>query len=131
VRIVTGLRLEGNLPEEPLEADRAQIDQVLINLIRKSHQSGSNPDDITLSIESMATHWRLTVADRGPGMSDRVMAPALIPFYSTRAEGSGIGPALSREIIDAHDGRIQIRNRPGGGLAIPGLLLRSPPTIKT
>ncbi|MEN1728835.1 MAG: ATP-binding protein [Pseudomonadota bacterium] len=118
VRIATEFRLDGDLPAEPLHADRAQIEQVLINLLRNAHQSGSNPEDITLAIESTAAHWRLSVADRGPGMSDKVMAHALIPFYSTRADGSGIGLALSREIIEAHGGQIQIRNRRSGGLAV-------------
>jgi nitrogen fixation/metabolism regulation signal transduction histidine kinase len=132
VRIVTDFRLDGDLPDEQLQADRAQIEQVLINLMRNAHQSGSNPDDITLTIELTASHWRLTVADRGPGMSDRVMAHALIPFYSTRADGSGIGLALSREIIEAHDGQIQIRNRRKGGLAVSlSLPRRTPHSIKS
>ncbi len=118
VSIATTFRLEGDLPEEPLCADRAQIEQVLINLLRNAHQSGSHPDAVTLAIASSAMHWRLTVADRGPGMSDKVMAHALIPFYSTRTDGSGIGLALSREIIEAHGGQIQIRNRSEGGLAV-------------
>jgi signal transduction histidine kinase len=118
VGIATAFRLEAELPEEPLCADRAQIEQVLINLLRNAHQSGSSPDDVTLSIASSAAHWRITVADRGPGMSDKVMAHALIPLYSTRADGSGIGLALSREIIEAHGGQIQLRNRRRGGLAV-------------
>ncbi len=118
VRIVTDFRLAGPMPNEPLFADRAQIEQVLINLLRNARQSGSKPDDITLNIDALDKQWRLSVADRGPGMSDKVMAQALVPFYSTRANGSGIGLALSREIIEAHGGHIQIRNRSSGGLAV-------------
>ena len=62
--------------------------------------------------------WRITVSDRGPGMSDKVMAQALVPFYSTRVDGSGIGLALSREIIEAHRGQILLRNRSEGGLSV-------------
>lgn len=118
VRIATDFQLKGTPPTDPLHADRAQIEQVLINLLRNAHQSGSNPEDVRLTINQAPTYWRLTVADRGPGMSDKVMAQALVPFYSTRADGSGIGLALSREIVEAHGGQIQIRNRNQGGLAV-------------
>jgi nitrogen fixation/metabolism regulation signal transduction histidine kinase len=118
VRVATAFQFNSEVSDEPLHADRAQIEQVLINLLRNAHQSGSDPGDITLTIASSATYWHLTVADRGQGMSDQVMAHALIPFYSTRADGSGIGLALSREIVEAHLGQIQIRNRIKGGLAV-------------
>ncbi|MEM1081319.1 MAG: ATP-binding protein, partial [Pseudomonadota bacterium] len=122
VRVAADVILTDAIPNEPLQADRAQFEQVLINLLRNAHQSGSKADAITLSIESRPTDWRLTVSDRGPGMSDQVMAQALVPFYSTRADGSGIGLALCREIIEAHRGQIQLRNRSSGGLSVIVLL---------
>ena len=118
VRVAAEFRLVQPWPDEPLHADRAQIEQVLINLLRNAHQSGSDNEDITLAVESNDSSWRLTVADRGPGMSEKVMAQALVPFYSTRADGSGIGLALCREIIEAHGGQIQLRNRSKGGLHV-------------
>jgi two-component system nitrogen regulation sensor histidine kinase NtrY len=56
--------------------------------------------------------------DKGKGMSDTVMASALIPFYSTKASGSGLGLALCREITDAHHGQIALYNRDEGGLVV-------------
>lgn len=46
----------------------------------------------------------IEVLDKGKGMSESVMANALVPFYSTKATGSGLGLALCREITDAHRG---------------------------
>lgn len=118
VQIVAEFQLIRPLPDQAMHADRAQIEQVLINLLRNAHQSGSDKEEITLAIEHTGSYWRITVADRGPGMSEKVMAQALVPFYSTRADGSGIGLALCREIIEAHGGQIQMRNRSEGGLTV-------------
>jgi signal transduction histidine kinase len=58
------------------------------------------------------------VVDRGSGMSDDVLANALLPFYSTKASGTGLGLTLCREIVEAHGGTIDVGNRAGGGVAV-------------
>jgi signal transduction histidine kinase len=65
---------------------------------------------------------RIEVFDRGSGMIDAVLTNALVPFYSTKRSGTGLGLALAREIAEAHGGRILLSNREGGGLAVTMIL---------
>ena len=123
-------RLVGNAPDVEGWFDRAQIEQVLINLLKNAHESGGAPDNVELSAVRRGRDLRLEVRDRGGGMSDIVLASALLPFYSTKRSGSGLGLALAREIAEAHGGRVQLANREGGGLAV-AIVLPQPDEAKT
>ncbi|WP_424681317.1 sensor histidine kinase [Frateuria sp. YIM B11624] len=115
-------RLVGSVPAEPGWFDKAQIEQVLINLIKNAHEAGGAEDGVTLALAQVGHDWRIEVADRGPGMSETVLAQALLPFYSTKRSGTGLGLALAREITEAHGGRITLANREDGGLRVSLLL---------
>jgi nitrogen fixation/metabolism regulation signal transduction histidine kinase len=96
--------------------DPAQIEQALINLLKNAHESGSPAEEVSLVVTATQGHFRIEVADHGSGMSEAVLTNALIPFYSTKRSGTGLGLALTREIVEAHGGRITLSNRDGGGL---------------
>jgi nitrogen fixation/metabolism regulation signal transduction histidine kinase len=113
--------LVGKLPGRPGWFDAAQIEQVLINLLKNAHESGSAPDAVQVGIVAGGDQ-RIVVSDRGPGMNEAVLAQALLPFYSTKRSGTGLGLALAREITEAHGGRITLANRDGGGLRVSLIL---------
>jgi two-component system, NtrC family, nitrogen regulation sensor histidine kinase NtrY len=115
-------RVIGELPPEPAQVDTAQMEQALLNLLKNAHESGSWPDHVELQIRRVQQVVRIDVLDRGGGMNDAVLTNALVPFYSTKRSGTGLGLALAREIAEAHGGRITLANRDGGGLAVTMIL---------
>ena len=115
-------QLQGNAPTQAGWFDPVQIEQVLINLVKNAHESGSAPEGVTLALALVGHELRIEVADRGPGMSEAVLAQALLPFYSTKRSGTGLGLALAREISEAHGGRIALANREDGGLRVTLIL---------
>ncbi len=108
------------MPDEDLSSriDPAQLEQALLNLLKNAHESGSAVDGVSLKVTRLPDWIRLEVMDRGGGMNDAVLQNALVPFYSTKRNGTGLGLALTREIVEAHGGRLSLHNREGGGLCV-------------
>jgi len=111
-------KVEGPLPQRPASFDVSQLEQVMINLLKNAAESGSAPDHITVRVREQAAGFIVEVADRGNGMADGVLRDALLPFYSTKPTGTGLGLTLSREIVEAHGGRLSLANRPGAGAVV-------------
>jgi len=124
-RVLYAFRLEGAPALECL-MDRRQMEQVVINLVKNAHESGSPSDEIVVSIQRVGDDCVLRVLDRGRGMSEEVMRQALVPFYSTKPDGTGVGLALCNEIVEGHGGRMRLQGREGGGTIVtcwfPGAL---------
>ena len=128
----TPFRIEGTLPERPANMDVSQLEQVMINLLKNAAESGSAAQDIAIAIRDsgQATErgqstalgqgagFVIEVADRGTGLAEHVLRDALLPFYSTKPAGTGLGLTLCREIVEAHEGRLSIANRDGGGALV-------------
>ncbi len=101
-----------------INADQQMIEQVLINLIRNSEQALDNTSNpkVTLSGKLNARgNVSIEIADNGPGIPTGVAGKIFVPFYTTRNEGSGVGLALSRQIMIAHGGSISFSNIKEGG----------------
>lgn len=113
----------------PVNVDLAQFEQVLINIVKNGLEASSS-EMVVLNIDHKPDALEITVQDQGPGMSEHVLQNALLPFYSTKHNGTGLGLALCREIVEAHDGRIAVKNGPESGaiVAITIPMRSAPPT---
>jgi nitrogen fixation/metabolism regulation signal transduction histidine kinase len=111
-------KLVGEPPARPAFIDPAQMQQVLINLLKNAAESGSPAEEIALHFTATTdTGVEFEVVDRGRGMTAEVLGKALLPFYSTKKTGTGLGLSLCREIVDAHGGRLSLHRREAGGVA--------------
>ena len=107
------------LPSLPSKAgyfDPVQVEQVLINLLKNAVEAGSELARIELSVrvDTDGTS-EIKVRDHGHGFSDEALRNALLPLYTTKESGSGMGLALCREIVEAHGGSIGLGNADDGG----------------
>lgn len=110
--------LGASVPQESGYFDSGQMEQVMVNLLKNAFESGSEESEITVKVEQNKDKSMLEVCDRGNGMSKSVMESALLPYYTTKKSGCGIGLPLCREIIEAHDGELSVVNRSKGGLRV-------------
>ncbi|MFX4229117.1 MAG: sensor histidine kinase [Porticoccaceae bacterium] len=110
--------MHGPLACEHLNFDPRQMQQVLLNLLKNAHESGSAPEAIELSLLLENRSAVIEIKDRGNGMSEDVLSQAVLPFYTTKTSGSGVGLSLCREIVQQHNGQLIFRNRENGGLCV-------------
>jgi signal transduction histidine kinase len=117
-------RLPPGLPQ--IQADGHQLTQVFTNLLMNAYEAMSGHGQVTITalpvrIEDGADGrdaLQIDIADEGPGMPADIAERAFDPFYTTKPQGSGLGLAIVRKIINAHDGRIDLRATPGTGTTI-------------
>jgi two-component system, NtrC family, nitrogen regulation sensor histidine kinase NtrY len=108
-------RLEGLAPARTADFDASQMQQVMINLLKNAGESGSKAEDIVVSVRDGVESFVVEIADRGSGLTEETLKDALLPFYSTKPSGTGLGLTLCREIVEAHGGRLSLANRADGG----------------
>jgi PAS domain S-box-containing protein len=113
-------------------ADRIQIEQVLVNLLRNACEAmDETPDrDRLIRIETTCRdgHAHVSVRDRGVGMTDAQIQSAFKAFYTTKPEGTGIGLAISRRIIEEFGGRLWATRNDEGGMTFHFTL--PPPAVE-
>ncbi len=109
-----------------INADQHQITQVFTNLLMNAYEAMGGKGQVAISAEMVriedGSDGREAVliefADNGPGIPPDVAEKVFDPFFTTKAQGSGLGLAIVRKIVDAHDGRIDLRTTPGQGTTI-------------
>jgi two-component system sensor histidine kinase DctS len=121
----SGTRIEVDLPAPPARpprtrCDRTMVEQVLLNLTRNGIQAmetATPPAERVLTLRAHQAHpgWlTFSVIDAGPGIAPEVAARLFTPFFTTRAEGMGLGLSLCRTVIEQHGGALDFGPGPGG-----------------
>jgi two-component system sensor kinase FixL len=102
-------------------ADPIQLQQVLVNLVQNAIQAMrevDGPKRLGIRTSLTPSGAQVDVADSGPGFPDDGQGDSFTPFFSTKADGLGMGLSISRTIMEQHQGRIWAGNRPDGGAIV-------------
>ena len=119
--VIHGIKLITRLENRPVfvQADRIQLQQVLLNFLRNSIDALDRvgPDDkrIEVTVTLVMDAVNVSVRDNGPGIDRSILEKLFTPFTTTNKTGFGIGLAVSRSIIENHKGEIKAVNIPEGG----------------
>jgi signal transduction histidine kinase len=112
----TGIEVEVDRhPVPPVFADRDQIRQVILNLLTNAYEAMPNGGTARLSARQTGDKLEIVVADSGTGIDDETLSRVFEPFFSKKTKGTGLGLAVSRRIVEAHDGALTIESTPGRG----------------
>lgn len=122
------IRFDFDRAADGVRADRIQVQQVLLNLVRNAVEAMDGQPRRELQITSRPADGGMVevcVADTGPGIAPEVAGHLFQPFVSGKAGGMGVGLSISRHIVEAHGGRLWAGAAPGGGAAIRFTLQRA------
>jgi signal transduction histidine kinase len=123
--------VQGGEPEVVINADRDQIRQALLNLITNGYDSMPDGGVLTVSAASVAGSAQITVTDTGMGMDEETRESIFAPFFTKKAQGIGLGLAVTKRVIDAHGGTITVESTPSAGssftLTVPAAAMASAP----
>jgi two-component system sensor kinase FixL len=112
------IRFAFDSPVDLVLADRVQVQQVLLNLMRNAIEAMEESPIRELVVGAMPVEGdmlEISVADTGPGIAPEIRAQLFQPFFTTKPHGMGVGLSISRTIIEAHGGQIAVEPNPGGG----------------
>ena len=103
----------------PIRGDHIQLQQVILNLIVNAIDVMSGAQSAEPKVSARTTRIdgfaEVTIADAGPGIPPDKLKTVFQPFFTTKAEGMGIGLSIARTIVEAHNGQIIAENQAGGG----------------
>jgi two-component system sensor kinase FixL len=101
----------------PVTVDGAQLQQVVLNLVRNAVEAmeGVERRELQIGTRLSGDTAEITVADTGPGIAPELAERLFQPFTTTKKTGMGLGLSISREIVEAHDGELSAAPRPSGG----------------
>jgi signal transduction histidine kinase len=104
--ITLEIGLERRLP--PVQADGDQLKQVLLNLLQNAVESAGTGGAVKLSTGTRGAELVTRIANSGPPIPPEALPRLFVPYYTTKAKGSGLGLPISQDIVKRHGGRIEV-----------------------
>lgn len=114
-RIQTQLSLPSALPT--VLVDRAQMEQVFFNLVKNALEAMKDGGSLEIEVDADDRDVHVVIRDNGSGMDAATLAHIFEPYQTSKEHGSGLGLMLSRRIVHAHGGEIDVESKPGAGTA--------------
>jgi PAS domain S-box-containing protein len=105
-----------------LMVDVAQLEQCLINLLKNAHEASEQKGEIGLIIKEKTNQIVIYILDKGPGIQN--LENVFVPLFTTKAQGTGIGLSLCKQIVEGHQGQLNLSNRVEGGCQVEIVLPR-------
>ena len=118
------IRAEDHLPSVQSDAD--SLKQCLVNIIKNSIEATPEGGEIEVALAMGEGDVVVRITDQGSGMSETELDRAFNPFYSTKADGNGLGLPLIKKIIEESGGSVTLASRPGQGTTVT---LHLPPAV--
>jgi two-component system sensor histidine kinase HydH len=107
------VKMESGL--QPVTVDSVRLTQALLNIIINGIQAVSGPGQVKVSAAKSGDNLLLRVQDTGPGIPASELGDIFDPYYTTKAEGNGLGLWIAQQIAVAHGGDLRAENTPAGG----------------
>lgn len=105
------IRIKKELTEvRPLQADASMLKQVFLNLIKNASEACGQAGELVIRTENAFPWVKITFEDNGPGIQPSLLERVFEPFFTTKESGIGVGLAICRRIVQAHEGRMEVEN---------------------
>jgi signal transduction histidine kinase len=105
-----------------VEADPTRLEEALLNLVANAIEATPRGGEVTVDVHRRAAGAEIVVRDTGRGMTPETVRRLGTPFFTTRADGSGLGVALARAAITSHGGALRYESAPGKGTTVRATL---------
>jgi signal transduction histidine kinase len=120
---VRGLECELELGEDPIpiRGDESQLDRALFNVFKNGLDAVQDCEEprLTCTVRREGDEGVVQVEDNGCGIAEQDLRYVFNPFFTTKgSRGTGLGMSITRSLLEANDGRIELRSREGGGTTV-------------
>lgn len=88
--------------------DPRHLEQALVGIINNAIQASPSGQQVTIESSCDAERWQLAISDHGPGVSPELTEKIFHPYFTTKRDGTGIGLAVAKQVVEQHSGRIRV-----------------------